>query len=376
MHLALKGWIELPEGRTQRGIRLLDEDLPVIEPLGEIAAGEPVVAESRTTESLPAAVAERFRPRPSYFLTVRGDSMDRYGLHDGDLVAVCAGGDACDGKIVVARIDNEVTLKCLVRLNAREVELRPESHNRTHRATRINLERTALDIDGFVVGAVPRAHVRVRTVREEQGKDRAKRVSTDGSASVQSANRAKKILDVPAPAHQFREPEDLAKASGGMQLLVDLIGTRAFQRLKRVHFLGAMDYSEVPHPNGKNGWVRHTRYEHSTGVMQLALRYAELRDLDTRQRTVLCAAALLHDIGHPPLSHSVESVFKQALDIDHHRASIDIIGGKHPLGAQVRETLREKINSFISQVGARPPAPGGPSDGWTSQDQMLDNIGG
>ena len=178
-------------------------------------------------------------------------------------------------------------------------------------------------------------------MREEQGKDRAKRVSTDRSASVQSANRAKKILDVPAPAHQFREPEDLAKASGGMQLLVDLIGTRAFQRLKRVHFLGAIDYSEVPHPNGKNGWVRYTRYEHSIGVMQLALRYAELRDLDTRQCTVLCAAALLHDIGHPPLSHSVESVFKQALDIDHHSASIDIIGGKHPLGAQVRETLRE-----------------------------------
>lgn len=154
MHLALKGWIELPEGRTQRGIRLLDEDLPVIEPLGEIATGDPIVAESRTVESMPSAVADRFRPRPSYFLTVRGDSMDRTGLHDGDLVAVRAASDARSGKIVVARFDNEVTLKRLVRLNAYEVELRPESHNRAHCVKRINLARTTLDIDGFVVGAL------------------------------------------------------------------------------------------------------------------------------------------------------------------------------------------------------------------------------
>ena len=154
MHLALKGWIELPEGRTQRGIRLLDEDLPVIEVLGEIAAGEPIVAEVRTVESMPSVVADRFHPRPSYFLTVRDDSMDRTGLHEGDLVAVRADANACEGKIVVARFDNLVTLQRLVRLNAHEVELRPESHNRSHRVKRIDLQRTALDIDGFVVGAL------------------------------------------------------------------------------------------------------------------------------------------------------------------------------------------------------------------------------
>ena len=61
MKLAQKGWIELMPD-TQRGIRLLDRDLPVIEPLGEIAAGEPIVARSRTTERLPAVIADHFRP--------------------------------------------------------------------------------------------------------------------------------------------------------------------------------------------------------------------------------------------------------------------------------------------------------------------------
>ena len=143
LKLAQKGWIELMPD-IQRGIRLLDQDLPVIEPLGEIAAGDPIVAQSRTTERLPAVIADRFRPRPSYFLTVRGDSMNRTGLHDGDLVAIRADAEPYDGKIVVARLDNEVTLKRYRRIDDATVELCPESHNAAH---------SPLRIDGYVVGA-------------------------------------------------------------------------------------------------------------------------------------------------------------------------------------------------------------------------------
>lgn len=158
--------------------------------------------------------------------------------------------------------------------------------------------------------------------------------------SAQSIHKEGRAFGFPLPAHQYREPEDLTEACAGLQTLVDLIETPAFQRLREVRFLGAIDYSAVPHPNGNTGCVRYTRFLHSIGVMQLALHYAELRALDARNRIVLGAAALLHDIGHPPLSHSVESVFKQALDIDHHRATIAIIRGMHPLGTQVCETLR------------------------------------
>ena len=165
MKLAQKGWIELMPD-TQRGIRLLDRDLPVIEPLGEIAAGEPIVAQSRTTERLPAVIADHFRPRPSYFLTVRGDSMDKTGLHDGDLVAIRTDAEPSDGKIVVARVDNEVTLKRLHRLDAETVELCPESNNAAHEPRRVDLTKDALFIDGYVVGALMGGMFESRTSKD------------------------------------------------------------------------------------------------------------------------------------------------------------------------------------------------------------------
>ena len=157
--LQVKGWIEL-RPNTRRGIRLLedaDPDLPLIdlvEATGEIAAGEPVIAESRTVDRISAAVAERFRPRPDYFLTVRGDSMDRTGLRDGDVVAIRSTPEARSGDVVVARFGDEVTLKRYVRLDERHVELRPESHNAQHEPIRIDLAKHILHIDGVAVGAL------------------------------------------------------------------------------------------------------------------------------------------------------------------------------------------------------------------------------
>ena len=157
--LQVKGWIEL-RPNTRRGIRLLgeaDADLPLIdlvEPIGDIAAGEPIVAESRTVDRIPAAVAERFRPRPDYCLLVRGDSMERTGLRDGDVVAIRSTREARSGDVVVARFGDEVTLKRYVRLDERHVELRPESHNPEHQPIRIDLAKHILHIDGVAVGAL------------------------------------------------------------------------------------------------------------------------------------------------------------------------------------------------------------------------------
>ena len=154
-----KRWIELSPD-TKRGIRLLDEasvDLPLVDlvtPRGEIAAGEPIVAEERIVDRIPEAVAERFSPRPDYFLTVRGDSMDRTGLRDGDVVAVRATPEAKSGDVVVARFGDEVTLKRFVRVNKRHVELRPESHNPVHEPIEIDLAKHILHIDGVAVGAL------------------------------------------------------------------------------------------------------------------------------------------------------------------------------------------------------------------------------
>ena len=150
--LMRKGWVELKPG-APRYIRLLREDLPVVV-AGPIAAGEPILAEGRVTARLPRSARELFRPAPDYFLQVHGDSMNRLGLRTGTIVAVKAQAVADNHDVVVARFDDEVTLKRFVRLSERRVELRPESTNPEHQRIEVDLARTELHIDGVAVGAL------------------------------------------------------------------------------------------------------------------------------------------------------------------------------------------------------------------------------
>ena len=147
-----KGSVELKPG-APRYIRLLREDLPVVI-AGPIAAGEPILAEGRVTGRLPRSARELFSPPPDYFVRVVGDSMDTLGLRTGTVVAVKAQQVAENHDVVVARIDDEVTLKRFLRLDERHVQLRPESTNRKHRPIEIDLARTELQIDGIAVGAL------------------------------------------------------------------------------------------------------------------------------------------------------------------------------------------------------------------------------
>ena len=138
-----------------RGIRLLEDDIPLISALAEVAAGTPIVCDAHTVERVPRAIAEQFRPRPDYLLTVRGDSMDRV-VRDGDIVAVHKTPEAKTGQIVVARFGDEVTLKRFARIDERHVELHPESHNTAYKVLKLDLAMHILQIDGVVVGAIIR----------------------------------------------------------------------------------------------------------------------------------------------------------------------------------------------------------------------------
>lgn len=144
--LARKGAIELVTG-SSRGIRLLGEDpgLPVI---GRVAAGEPILAEQHI-EDYCALQPELFRPRADYLLTVRGDSMIEAGILDGDLLAVHRQASAVNGQIVVARIDEEVTVKRF-RQRGAIVRLLPE--NPAYEPIRIDLREQPLVIEGLGVG--------------------------------------------------------------------------------------------------------------------------------------------------------------------------------------------------------------------------------
>lgn len=123
-------------------------------------------------------------------------------------------------------------------------------------------------------------------------------------------------------------------------LLGDLISTAAFQRLRDIRFLGSIDYWLIPSPNGTKANIRYTRFQHSLGVARLALMYAEIRGLPERSRQLASAAALLHDIGHAPFSHSMEAFFENEFGINHHTATERIISGETILGYDVAKTLR------------------------------------
>lgn len=121
--LARKGAIEMIPGAS-RGLRLpaLENDesisnttamdaahagLPVI---GRVAAGSPTLAAEHIDEYCPVA-PDFFSPRADFLLRVNGMSMKDIGVFDDDLVAVAKTAQVRDGDIIVARINEDVTLK-------------------------------------------------------------------------------------------------------------------------------------------------------------------------------------------------------------------------------------------------------------------------
>lgn len=121
--------------------------------------------------------------------------------------------------------------------------------------------------------------------------------------------------------------------------LMELISSSAFVRLEKIGFLGAIDYV-VSSPNGPQPHRRrHNRHEHSLGVAQLALSYCEHRQLNESDTRLLVASALLHDIGHAPLSHSLEPIFKSEFGFTHHRMGSDILYGRQPIGHRISKIL-------------------------------------
>ncbi|UFI04908.1 HD domain-containing protein [Roseibium aggregatum] len=119
----------------------------------------------------------------------------------------------------------------------------------------------------------------------------------------------------------------------------ELLSTRSMQRLAHIGFLGAIDHFR--RGNGKEPHRRkHNRLEHSVGVALLAQRFALSAEISQMDRLKLLAASLLHDIGHGPLSHTLEPVFEEALGIDHHRATRSIVLGNSILGTEILDILK------------------------------------
>lgn len=125
----------------------------------------------------------------------------------------------------------------------------------------------------------------------------------------------------------------------------DVINTDAFRRLESIHFLGSIDFLLSGSRYGVE--ERHTRYQHSLAVAALAKRFGLLRGASRKDLKNLVVASLLHDIGHAPLSHSLEPAFKGLYHLDHHLVGEKILKGEVKIGVRLAKALnRCGINNF------------------------------
>jgi repressor LexA len=145
--LERKGAIEILDG-TARGIRVTEAlGLPLV---GRVAAGSPILAEEHIVGRY-SVDPGLFSPRADYLLKVRGMSMRDAGILDGDMLAVHKTGEARTGQIVVARLEDEVTVKRLRRRGA-TVELLPE--NPEFKPIVVDTRSSPFAIEGVAVGII------------------------------------------------------------------------------------------------------------------------------------------------------------------------------------------------------------------------------
>ena len=157
--LARKGAIEILSG-TSRGIRVIgepaandsveEEGLPLI---GKVAAGEPILAQEHV-ETHYDVDPSLFHPAADFLLRVEGESMKDIGIMDGDLLAVHKTQNINNGQVVVARVEDDVTVKRFYR-DGKEVTLKAE--NKLFNPIKVDLEYQAFDIEGIAVGVIRNA---------------------------------------------------------------------------------------------------------------------------------------------------------------------------------------------------------------------------
>jgi HD superfamily phosphohydrolase len=168
----------------------------------------------------------------------------------------------------------------------------------------------------------------------------------------------------------FRDPvHGLIRLDSGEDLILDLIDSAEFQRLRRVRQLGV---SSMTYPAAE-----HTRFAHSLGVFDFAKqiiavlrrRYesdSAVTDLLDANGLIVKAAALLHDIGHGPFSHLIERAFpaiadheKQTIKLIRDSGSIPSILATHDIDAEavaniIRKTAEHRflVDIVSSQLDA------------------------
>ena len=152
--LEKKGFINIESG-TSRGISITNPEAEVQEDeypiIGLVAAGSPTLA-TENVEKVFNCPKGFFGSNFDYFLRVRGLSMKDAGIMEDDLIAVKKTQDIRNGDIVIARIDDEVTVKYFHRHSPNIVHLQPANEEFSN--IEIDLKETELFIEGKSVGLI------------------------------------------------------------------------------------------------------------------------------------------------------------------------------------------------------------------------------
>ena len=145
-----KGFIKILSGAS-RGIVLSESENNEIPVIGLVAAGGPILAQENIEKTIPKS-RNLFSDDIDYYLRVKGDSMVDVGIYEEDLIGVSKSKDFKVGNIVVARINDEVTVKTLIEMSQTKVVLRPENQN--YKDIIVNPETDELAIEGSCVALV------------------------------------------------------------------------------------------------------------------------------------------------------------------------------------------------------------------------------
>lgn len=147
--LKKKGFIEILSG-TSRGISLCANTIDEIPVIGLVSAGSPILAEENVEKKIPALPISSHGV--DYYLKVKGDSMIDVGIFENDLIAVNKDLKIKKNAIVIARLDDDVTVKTLKELSDNKIVLKAE--NKNYKDIVIDPNKVSLNFEGTCIGLI------------------------------------------------------------------------------------------------------------------------------------------------------------------------------------------------------------------------------
>lgn len=163
----------------------------------------------------------------------------------------------------------------------------------------------------------------------------------EGKRMVYSAEKLSEEKVFKDPVHRYVHVRD--------RVIWDLVGTKEFQRLRRIKQLGTTFLTF-------HG-AEHSRFNHSLGVYEIVRRiiddvFAGRQEWNDEDRLLTLCAALLHDLGHGPFSHSFEKVF----DFDHEDFTQSIVLGNTEVNAILKKVgpdFPQQVAEVIAKTSAK-----------------------